>query len=76
MREFPHQCILKKNKRGNPLVVQGLRLCSFTAEHLGSIPGQGTKIPPNAQYRQEKKKKKKLFLKTGLTQKSRQKGVH
>ena len=40
-------------------MVQGLRLCSFTAEHLGSIPGQGAKIPPNAQYRQEKKKKKK-----------------
>ena len=28
----------------NSLVVQWLALCTFTAEGLGSIPGQGTKI--------------------------------
>ena len=27
------------------LVVQWLRLCTFNAEGIGSIPGQGTKIP-------------------------------
>ena len=29
-------------KNGNSLVVQWLRLCAFTAESPGSIPGQGT----------------------------------
>ena len=30
---------------GNALVVQYLRLHTFTAQGLGSIPGWGTKIP-------------------------------
>ena len=30
--------------------VQWLRLCALTAEDLGSIPGQGTKIPHASQY--------------------------
>ena len=30
---------------GTSLVVQWLRLCTFNAEDLSSIPGQGTKIP-------------------------------
>ena len=30
---------------GNTLVVQGLRLCSFTAGGEDSVPGPGTKIP-------------------------------
>ena len=30
---------------GNSLAVQWLGLCAFTAEGLGSIPGEGTKIP-------------------------------
>ena len=30
---------------GNSLVVQRLGLCALIAEVLGSIPGQGTKIP-------------------------------
>ena len=44
MREFP--------------VVQGLGLCASTAEVLGSIPGQGTKIPQTVWYDQKKKNKK------------------
>ena len=35
---------LLKRPRGNSLVVQWLGLSAFTAESLGSIPGQGTKI--------------------------------
>jgi len=31
--------------KGNSLVVQQLKLCTFSAEGLGSIPGGGTKIP-------------------------------
>jgi len=30
---------------GISLVVQWVRLCKSTAEGMGSIPGQGTKIP-------------------------------
>ena len=33
---------------GTSLVVQGLRLCAFTARGIGSIPGWGTKIPQDA----------------------------
>ena len=37
---------VKANLVGNSLVVQWLGLHAFTAEGLGSIPGQVTKIPP------------------------------
>ena len=38
----------------NSLVVQWLGLCAVTAEGLGSIPGQGTKIPqPGGQKNKE-----------------------
>ena len=33
----------RKGKVGTSLVVQWLRLCTPTAEGLGSIPGQGTR---------------------------------
>ena len=36
---------VKKIKIGNSLAVQWLGPCAFTAEGLGSIPGQGTKNP-------------------------------
>ena len=39
---------------GISLVIQWLRLC---AGHMGSIPGQGTKIP----YATQQKKKKKTL---------------
>ena len=42
----------KKKKEiisGNSLAVQWLGPGAFTAEDLGSIPGQGTKIPQAAQ---------------------------
>ena len=35
---------------GDFLVVQWLGLCIFTAEGVGSIPGQGTKILQAMQY--------------------------
>ena len=38
---------------------QWLGLCAFTAKGLGSVPGQGTKIPQAAQ---PKKKRKKILL--------------
>ena len=44
------------------LAVQWLRLCSSTAEGVGMIPGQGTKVPHAVQHGQkerEKEKKKK-----------------
>ena len=44
----------KKWSQGNSLVVQWLGLCTFTAEGLGSIPGQGTKIPQARQHSQNK----------------------
>ena len=43
---------------GISLVVQWLRLHASTAEGLGSIPGQGTKIPHAVWYGQKKKKMK------------------
>ena len=45
----------------NSLAGQWLALCTFSAEGLGSIPGQGTKIPQDVHY--SKKKKQKTFLK-------------
>ena len=39
---------------GNSLVVQWLELCVFTAEGLGSIPSQGTKIPQAVPHGQKK----------------------
>ena len=41
------------------LAVQWLRVGAFTAVGLGSIPGQGAKIPQAVRYGQKKKKKKK-----------------
>ena len=39
-------CVSSKiHVQGNSLVVQWLRLSTFTAKCPGSIPGQGTKIP-------------------------------
>ena len=40
---WPH--LLMNKLIGNPLVVQCLELHAFTAEGLGLIPSQGTKIP-------------------------------
>ena len=39
------------------LAVQWLRLCTSTAGAIGSIPGQGTKIPHAVQRRPKKKKR-------------------
>ena len=43
--ESPGTSSSKMLSPGNFLVVQGLGLCTFTAERAGSIPGWGIKIP-------------------------------
>ena len=50
---------LKEVSGGTSLVVQQLRLCTSTAEGVGSILGGGTKIP-HAMWCDQKKKKKKF----------------
>ena len=56
--------ISKENHRskGNSLAVQRLGLHALTAEDLGSIPGQGTKIP-QALWRGHKTKQNKTITK-------------
>ena len=46
----------KKQKQGTFLVVQWLRLYAPTAEGMGSILGQGTKVLHATWYRQKKQK--------------------
>ena len=50
----------KKKDTGNCLVVQWLGLCAFTAEALGSFPGQETRILQVVCSRGENKGKKKF----------------
>ena len=40
-------------------MIQWLRLCAFTAEGVGSIPGQGTEIPQAASAAKKERKKKR-----------------
>ena len=40
-------------------MIQWLRLCAFTAEGVGSIPGQATEIPQAASAAKKERKKKK-----------------
>ena len=42
---------------GDSPVVKWLELCAFTAEGLGLIPGQGTKIPQASWYGQNNNNK-------------------
>ena len=62
-RDEIQKCLYKPRKKekrhGNSLVVQWLRLCAFTVEGLGSIPGWGTKILQDTQHGQKKKNKSK-----------------
>ena len=51
--------LFKNTKIGNSLAVQWLGLCAFTAKGLGSIPGQGTKIPQATRCGQKNPKKTK-----------------
>ena len=46
----------KKKECWTSLVVQWLRLYAPTAEGMGSIPGQGTKVLHATWYRQKKQK--------------------
>ena len=50
-------------------MVQWLGLCALTAEVLGSIPGQGTKIPQAMQHDQKKKKKCMKFTLNSINEK-------
>ena len=50
--------------KGNSLAVQRLKLCTFSAEGLGSIHGGGTKIP-QANWKGQGKKKKRERKKQG-----------
>ena len=50
---------IKTNEQGISLVVQRLRLQASNAGGVGSIPGQGTKIPHAVQCGQIKKKQTK-----------------
>ena len=52
MQTFYHVCIklkeitfVKNPSQGTSLAVQWLRPCASIAGDIGSIPGQGTKIP-------------------------------
>ena len=45
----------KRHHKGNSLAVQWLGLCASTAGGMGSIPGQGTKIPQAEQGSQKKR---------------------
>ena len=52
-----------KVRTGTSLVVQWLRLCVSSAGGVGSIPGQGTKIP-HTKVQQKKKKGNNQTYKT------------
>ena len=60
--EFHLPTQVKKSHWGTSLAVQWLRLCASTAGGVGSIPGQGTKIPHASLPGQKIKKKTKTLL--------------
>ena len=51
-----HNEMFNQECSGNSLMVQLLGLHALTAEGLGSISGQGTKIPQATRYGQKEKK--------------------
>ena len=55
MQVMKESAKLKIEIIGNSLVVQCLELWPSTAEGMGSIPGQGTKILDASQKRKKKK---------------------
>ena len=50
---------IQKESDGTSLAVQWLRLHAFTAGDVGSIPGQGTKIPYAGQPKDKNKTKQR-----------------
>ena len=50
----------------NPLAVQWLGLCAFTAEGPGSIRVQGTKIPQATQRGQKKRERNTFYMEPRL----------
>ena len=50
--------ISKRIKIGNSLAIQWLGLCTLISKGLGSIPGQGTKIP-QAMWSSQKENREK-----------------
>ena len=59
---------------GTSLVVQGLRLLTFTAESMGLTPGRGTKIPHAICCAQKSKKERNSFLEKGAEVQTRDDG--
>ena len=57
MERFLAQFLQKNGGKGTSLVVQLLRLHASTAGDVGSIPGQGTKIPHAMEHGQKIKNK-------------------
>ena len=53
---------LKSGYAGTSLAVQWLRLCASTVAGMGSIPGQGTKIPRAMHVHGQKTNKQKIWL--------------
>ena len=58
---FPYSVFILSSKLETSLVIRWLRLCTSNAGGLGSIPGQGAKLPCASQRSQKIKKKKKLI---------------
>ena len=58
-KQISNTICFKKGIRGNSLVIQWLGFCALIAEDLGSVPGQGTKIPQAMWCGQKRKGKKK-----------------
>ena len=52
---------IKVMPRGTSLVVQGLRLHASNSSAMGSIPGQGTKIPQAVWHDQKKKSRQGIL---------------
>ena len=62
-KQISNTLCFKKGIRGNSLVIQWLGFCPLIAEDLGSVSGQGTKIPQATwcgQKRKEKKRHKRM----------------
>ena len=62
--KFNKVYLIKIFKTWTSLAVQWLGPGAFTAMALGSVPGQGTKIPQATWCRQKRKKVKTLCLKS------------
>ena len=53
--------VLKPSNLGTLQVVQWLKVCAFTAEGTGFIPGEGTKIPHSRRQKSSSNNKKTQY---------------